>query len=62
MTIPQSGAFQIVQKECSFIWIGCIVAEILNFMHLYLTTTEEAAGLGFQAQTSIYWCIWDLQI
>ena len=28
MTIPQSGAFQIVQKECSFIWIGWIVAEI----------------------------------
>ena len=28
MTIPQSGAFKIVQKKCSFIWIGCILAEI----------------------------------
>ena len=35
-----SGTFKIVQKECSFTRIGCIVAEIKSFMHLHLTFTS----------------------
>ena len=35
-----SGTFEIVQKECSFTRIGCIVAEIKSFMHLHLTPTS----------------------